>query len=166
MKNLYLFAGCLLVLLFAVMPVQAFTARSLTITLSDQGDAVAEMQYDLSLLEQTAVFFRITDPAAELKKAFDANTLYPVTVPKATSSSATVIIRSFATASGEGSSLTMISPAVSFEKAQRVLDQYWFAPLLSPDFSPAITTIIFPDGYQETFNNVLAIPSIEHAMPI
>jgi len=165
MKTTFLLAGCFLVLLFTVMPAQAFTAKSLTVTLSADGDAQADMQYDLSLLEQTAVFFRITDPAAELKKAFDVNTKYPVTVPKATSSSANIIIWSFATVSGTGSDVTMVTPAVSFAQAEQVLNQYWFAPLLSPDFSPAVTTIIFPDGYQVTFNNVLAIPSVQHAMP-
>ena len=165
MKALCLLAGCLLVVLFAVMPAQAFTAKSLTVTLSADGDAQADMQYDMSFLEQTAVFFRIADPAAELKKAFDANTRYPVSVPKATSSSATVIIWSFATVSGTGNDATMVTPEVSFAQAEQVLNQYWFAPLLSPDFSPEVTTIIFPDGYQVTFNNVLAIPPVQHAMP-
>jgi len=165
MKTTYLLAGCLLVVMFAVMPAQAFTAKSLTVTLSADGDVHADFQYDMSFLEQTAVFFHIADPAAELKKAFDTNTRYPVSVPKATSSSATVIILSFATIYGAGSDATMVTPAVSFAQAEQVLNQYWFAPLLSPDFSPEVTTIIFPDGYQVTFNNVLAIPPVQHAMP-
>ena len=85
----------LCILAAAIFPVQAYTAKSLTITLAPDGDAQLDMQYDLSFIEQSAVFFRIADPAAELKNAFDTHSSEPVTVKEATSSSAVVIIPSF-----------------------------------------------------------------------
>jgi hypothetical protein len=160
MKQIHLILMCLAVCMCAVMPAQAFVAKSLTIAISPNGDAQIDMQYELSLLEQSAVFLRIADPAAELKKAFDSNSDQPVTVTKATSSSATVIVPSFATVHQGKGKYTIVTPAVSFVKAQEVMNSYWFAPLVSPDFSPAVSTVIFPDGYRATFNNVISLPPI------
>ena len=151
---------CLAICTCAVMPAQAFTAKSLTIILEENGDAQIDMQYELTLLEQSAVFLRIADPAEELKKAFDSNYNQPVTVTKATSSSSTVIVPSFATVHKGNGKYTIVTPTVSFVKAQDVMNSYWFAPLVSPDFSPEITTVIFPDGFESDFDNVLSIPPI------
>jgi hypothetical protein len=43
-----------------------------------------------------------------------------------------------------------------------VLNNYWFASFVTPDFSPGLTTITFPDGYKELFNDRLTIPSVTH----
>jgi hypothetical protein len=160
MKQTYLILTCLALCALAVMPAQAFVAKSLTITLAPDGDAQIDMQYELSFLEQSAVFLRIADPAAELKKAFDSRSDQPVTVTKATSSSATVIVPSFATVHQGKGKYTIVTPVVSFAKAQDVMNSYWFASLINPDFSPAVSTVIFPDGYRATFNDVLTLPPI------
>jgi len=164
MKKICILIGGLCLLACAVMPVQAFTVRSLTMKLAPDGDAQVDIHYDLTLFEEGAIFFRISDPAAELKKAFDTNSKHPVTVTQATGSSAKVLIPSFASIDTDGDTTTMVTPSLSFEKAQRVLDQYWFAPLMSPDFSPDVTTIIFPDGYRASFYNLLVIPSVPHQL--
>jgi len=164
MKKLCILIGGLCLLAFAVMPVQAFTVKSLTMTIAPNGDAQVDIHYDLTLFEEGAIFFRISDPAAELKKAFDTNSKKPVTVTQATGSSARVIIPSFASVSTDEGRTTMVTPSLSFERAQRVLNQYWFAPLISPDFSPEITTIIFPDRYEAIFDNLLIIPSVPHQL--
>lgn len=148
----------------AVMPVHAFTAESLTITLADNGDAEMEMQYELSFPEKIAVFFRFADPAAELKNAFDSHTSAEVTVPKATDSSAVVLIPSFAERSSEGDKITVVTPARSFDRAQLVMDEYWFAPLVAPDFSPGVTTVIFPDGHRDIYYEALTVPSVSHIL--
>lgn len=152
------------ILAAVTMPVQAFTAKSLTITLAPDGDATLDMQYDLSLIEESAVFLRIADPAAELKNAFDTHSSSPVTVPSATDSSAEVIIPGFADVVRSGSKTTMTTPGLSFARAQQVMDSYWFAPLVSPDFSPAVTTVIFPDGHRDTYFDALTIPSVSHLL--
>lgn len=164
MKKAYFVLVTLCILAVAIIPVQAFTAKSLTISLSPDGDARVDMNYELSFIEQTAVFFKLADPAAELKKAFDTHSTEPVTVPQVTSSSAVVLIPGFATVSEANHQTLMVTPAVSFEKAQQVMNGYWFAPLVSPDFSPDRTTVIFPDGYQENFRDVLTVPSLSHTL--
>jgi hypothetical protein len=151
-------------ILAVMLPVQAFTVTSLTITLAPNGDAEVDMQYDLSLIEQSAVFFKIADPAAELKSAFDSHSRQPVTVREATSASALVLIPAFADVSSATGKVTMVTPGLSFAKAQQAMDEYWFAPLISPDFSPGITTMIFPDGHQAMFFNTLSLPSVSHTL--
>jgi hypothetical protein len=136
--------------------------KSLTITLAQNGNADIDMQYDLSLFEQTAVFFKIADPAAELKIAFEGHSDEPVMVTKATRSSSSVIVPSFASVTHENGKTRMESPSVSFERAEKILNAYWFAPLISPDFSPSITTIIFPDGYRKIWYDKISIPSVSH----
>lgn len=160
MKQTHLILVCLALSAVIAMPAQAFEAKSLSITLEKNGDATIDMQYELTLLEQSAVFFRITDPADELKKAFDSNSDKPVTVTKATSSSATVIVPSFATVHEGNGKYVIVTPSVSFQRAQEVMDSYWFAPLVSPDFSPAVSTVVFPDGYRAVFYDVIALPPI------
>ncbi len=164
MKKLYLLIGSLCLLALAAMPVQAFTVKSLTMNIAPNGDAQFDIRYDLTLFEEGAIFFRISDPATELKKAFDTYSQKPVTVTRATGSSAQIIVPSFASVVTDETGTTVITPSVSFERAQKVLDQYWFAPLISPDFSPGITTIIFSDGYRVNFENTLFIPSVPHQL--
>jgi hypothetical protein len=154
----------LCILALAIVPVQAYTAKSLAITVTPDGTAQLDMQYDLSPLEQTAVFLQLADPAGELKKAFDTRSTEPVTVSQATSTSALVVIPAFADVTNGAGKVTMVTPALSFARAQQVMDGYWFAPLLSPDFSPSVTTITFPDGYRATYYDVLTMPSISHRL--
>jgi hypothetical protein len=62
------------------------------------------------------------------------------------------------------STVTVITPPLSFRGAQRVLNHYCFAPLISMDFSPDITRVSFPDGYTETFYNQDQIPPVSHTL--
>jgi len=158
-KILCLIIGFSLVVL-AVMPVQAFTMKSLSITLDQSGNADMDLQYDLSFFEQSAVFFKIANPAGELQSAFNTGSAEPVTVTGATSSSAQIHAPSFADVTTANGKTTMTTPPVNFERAQQVLNNYWFAPLVDPDFSPALTTITFPDGHKELFDDRLTIPSV------
>lgn len=162
MKQVYLLIGCLCLAAFAVMPAQASAIKDLTITLAQNGDAQVDMHYELSFLEQSAVFLQIINPAGELERALEDNLERPVRVLEADSSSAEMIIPAFATVSQDDGAVMVTSPPLSFSKAQEAVNRYWFGPLLSPDFSPRITTIIFPDGYQTTYNDRISIPSVSH----
>ena len=164
MKFSYLLLGSLCILFFAVMPAQAFTAKTLTITLNGNGDAQVDMQYDLTFVEQAAIFFHVANPASELQNALQENLNEPVTVVRADNSSAEVIISSFAQVTQSGGITTMATPAFSFAHAEEVMKRSWFAPLISPDLTPQVTTITFPDGYQATFNDLISIPSVSHTV--
>jgi hypothetical protein len=162
MKPILIAITGLLLMACAVMPASAFTMKSLSITVAGNGDARVDMNYDLSFVETSAVFLRLADPAAQLESAFDAGRSQPVTVTQATGSSAHVVIPSFASVTTTGGKTTVTTPSLSFEHAQSVLNSYWFAPLVSPDFSPAVTTVTFPDGSTETWYDQISIPSVHH----
>jgi hypothetical protein len=164
MKKLFILLAGLMLMAVAVMPAQAFTMKSLTIDIAGNGDAQIAMQYDLSFIEQSAVFLRIADPAAELQSAFRSGSSTPVSVNEATASSARITVPSFASVTATDGKTMIASPAVSFERARDVLNSYWFAPLISPDFSPAVTTLTFPDGHREYFYDQISIPSVTHSM--
>jgi len=164
MRKLYLVIGCLCLLAFAAMPAQAFTAKSLTLTISQNGDARAELQYELSWTEQIAVFFRIADPAGQLKSGLETELGKPVTVTSFTSSSADVTIPSFAYVSGSGKTLSLVTPAFTFAHVQEAVDKYWFARLISPDFTPRVTTIVFPDGFKAIYYDRINIPTVAHRL--
>ena len=164
MRKLYLLIGCLCLMAFAVMPAQAFTAKTLTITLSQTGDAKADMQYELSWAEQAAVFFRIANPASELEKGLESELNKQVTVTSVTTSSAEVLIPSFAYVSKSGDSGSLVTPAFSFSKVQQAVNRYWFAKYLSPNFTPETTTIVFPDGYRASYKNRTNIPTVAHRL--
>ena len=162
MKGTYLLIGCICILALAVMPAQALTAKALTINLDQSGNAQVDFQYDLSFTEQIAVFANVANPSAELKNALENNLNRQVTVVKADSSSADVIIPSFATISQSNGTETMTTPGFSFVNAQNEIKQYWWSSLVSVDLSPEVTTITFPDGYQAMYNNQISIPSVSH----
>lgn len=164
MRKLYLVIGCLCVFAFAVMPAEAFTAKDLTITLSQNGDARVTMNYELSWPEQVAVFFRLADPAGELEAGLENELDKPVTVLQVSSSSADVVIPAFAYVSQSGDSTALVTPSFSFTHVQEAVNRYWFAKFISPNFTPQVTTIIFPDGFQETYYNKETIPTIAHRL--
>ena len=165
MKLSYLLVGGLLIALLAVMPAQAFTAKTLTITLSPNGDAQANMQYDLSFMEQAAIFLHAANPSTTLQNGLQDNLNRPVSVVNADMSSAEVDISSFASISQTGGAETLTTPAFSFANAQKAIQNQWYASLISANFAPQTTIITFPDGYQATFYNQIDIPSVSHTLP-
>ena len=166
MKRYILLAGGLgFIALLLVCPAQAFTAKNLDITVQDNTDAVITFDYELSWFENVAVFVRIGDPGTELKKALESNFNKPVQITEAGAGRSQFFVKGFATRQvNKDGVTTMKTPALSFSEAETVLKQYWFAPLISPDFSPDVTRVSFPDGYSQTFYNQEQIPGISHVL--
>jgi len=151
--------GCL-----AVSPVHAFTAKTLDITVQDNTDAVITFDYELSWIENIAVFAHIADPGTELQKALEGNYGKPVLVTKADGGESRFVVQGFASRVPHNGTVTLITPALSFADAEKVLNQYWFAPFVNPDFSPSVTRVNFPDGYTEQFYDQISIPAIRHPL--
>jgi hypothetical protein len=164
MKPLRLIVLLSAILMLSCGPVQAFTAEELDISVSDNGDADISFSYSLSWLENFAVFLRITDPAAELRSALESNVNKPVQVISVENNLARIIVNNFASVKTDDGQKIYTTPSMSFSEAEATLNSYWFAPLISPDFSPSQTVIIFPDGYRQTFYNELTIPSVSHTV--
>lgn len=153
---------CLLFVLAA--PTTAFTAESLTIDVLESGDATVTFSYHLGWAEKFAVFFRIADPATELKDALETNFGKEVSVQEVTAESAAFLVSEYAHLSTGEDGVTYITPELSFANAEEILSGYWFAPLIAVDLSPAVTTVAFPDGYTEEFYDAIEIPRISHTI--
>ena len=165
MQRSYILAGTLaLVIVLLACPAQAFTAKSLDIAVDQNGDAVITFDYELSLAENFAVFMQIADPAAELRKALEGNFGKPVEVIQANNGRAQFVTRGYATVKERDGTVIVKTPALSFENAEKVLKKYWFAPLVSPDFSPSVTRVSFSDGFSQEYLDQLSIPSISHTL--
>ena len=154
----------LLALALLFSPVHAFTADSLVISVQPNGDARITFDYSLSWLEQAAVFARIADPATELRNAFANNAGRPVTIESVTDHEAVFDVQGFAGVKQADGMTSYRTPGLSFAAAEKVLKQYWFAPLISADFSPAVSQVTFPDGYSVRFENQISIPSVTHSV--
>ncbi|MDE4909024.1 hypothetical protein L0665_10430 [Methanogenium marinum] len=155
---------CLICLV--AVPASAFTAESLSVDVLENGDATVAFSYHLGWLEKMGVFLNIADPAKELKNALESNFGKEVTVQEVTSNSASFLVADYAHMDSGENGVTYTTPMLSFANAEKILSGYWFAPLLSVDLSPAVTTITFPDGYVENFNDNIEIPRISHTISI
>ncbi len=156
--------AALLLLVALSMPVQAFTADRLDISVRENGDANITFDYTLNWLEYLAVFLHVADPAAELQKAVQSNTYANVTVNSVTPREVSLGVEKFAVVQDQAMGPTLTTPTISFAQAEQVLQQYWFSRYISPDFSPATTVIQFPDGYSQTFYDQITIPSVSHTI--
>jgi hypothetical protein len=155
----------LLLLSAVACPALALQADTLTISLDREGNADVVFTYHLTWLEYFAVFLKIGDPGSEIKNALEDNLHRPVTVQSAGTDSTSLTVEGFALVERSNGITTLRTPALSFAAAEKVLQSYWFAPLVSPDFSPAVTKVRFPDGYEETFFDKISIPALTHTYP-
>lgn len=151
-------------LVLAAAPACAMTAENLEIDLDAGGNAMITFNYQLTWFEYMAVYLRLVDPAQELKSALESSFGKPVEVLSFSPGSVDLQVQHFAALVHNGNTTTMVTPQVSFAEGEALLKQYWFAPLISPDFSPSETVIRFPDGYSVTFGDALVIPAQRHAI--
>jgi hypothetical protein len=158
-------AGIVILALLAIScPVQAFTAKTLDITVLDNTDAIITFDYELTWYENVVVFANIVNPGAELAKAVKSQFNWDVSVDSVTPSQVRLTVYGFASRSDGNGVVAMKTPALSFQNAEKVLNKYWFARFVSPDFTPEMTYVNFPDGYSETFAGQAGIPSITHVL--
>jgi len=165
MKHVIPGAGILvLVLILVTCPVQAFTAKTLDISIQSNTDAAVSFSYDLTWYENIVVYSQIVNPAHELSNAFRSQFGKNVYVTSVSGDQAQFVVENFASGKVTNGAVILKTPSLSFMDAQKVLDRYWFARFVSPDFSPEVTRVSFPDGYSEVFYNQDYIPSISHTI--
>ena len=154
----------LFVALLAV-PVSAVTMNNMDVQVDETGSAVVSIDYTLSIVEKIPVMLNLANPADELRKAIDENDPNN-RVDLLSSDWESVVLRvtNYAkTYEGDvPGTITQITPRTDFSKAEETLNGYWFAPLITIDLSPTVTTIKFADGYSENYDNQLVIPSVTH----
>ncbi|MDK2975340.1 MAG: hypothetical protein PWP08_1711 [Methanofollis sp.] len=150
----------LLLVACMALPAGAFTADRLDIGVSENGTATITFDYTLSWIERIGVFLKIADPSDEFKKALETFSGQNVESVSMNDSSASFRVEHFARISTAGNETTYTTPAIDLHGAEKALNNYWFAPLVQADFSPAVTAITFPDGSVETLENVSEIPTV------
>lgn len=153
-----------MVAILAVAPGQAFVAKELRISLDDQGNAEIQFDYSLSFFENVAIFLRIADPGRELKSALESNLHKTVEIESVGNTQARFIVEQYATVREEDGEQVMRTPGLSFATAEQTLKHYWFAPLVQADFSPDLTVVQFPDGYQDVFYDATGIPPLSRVI--
>jgi hypothetical protein len=148
-----------------VMPAGAFTADKLTIEIKEDGAATVTFDYSLTWLENIAVFLKIADPNVEFGKALEKYSGSKVESVAVSDRSASFRADKFARVSRADNATVYVTPALHLKDAEKALNDYWFAPLVQADFSPAVTEVSFVDGAVETLRDIAEIPSITHRIP-
>ncbi|MEN6342160.1 MAG: hypothetical protein ABFC89_06320 [Methanospirillum sp.] len=147
---------------FTAVPAGAFEARSLDVTVDPSGAADVVMTYQLNWVERFIVYPAIPAPEYALEAALGALSGRKVRVGEAGPDGATFTVPKFATITHGRDGTVYATPAVDFTAFDRALHRYWFASLVSPDFSPDAITLTFPDGYRERFDGRAGLPAVTH----
>lgn len=151
--------GCIVIL---ATPTAAFSADSLSIVIDETGGAIITFSYSLTWFEDVVVFLQIANPSQELKAALERYSGESVEVVGVTGRSASFTVKTYASIAEDNGVMVYTTPELHLEDANKLLQTYWFAPLVNVDVSPNVTTIVFSDGYTETFTDVVVLPSITH----
>jgi len=158
MKKIPCLVAILVCLALVALPATAMTSDALDINIGQDGRADIQFKYSLNWLEYISVYLHVVDPGQEVKKALESNFHKPVEVIAVDSGSVRLSVDSFASVKEKDGITTVRTPGLTFAEGERILKNYWFAPLVSIDLSPAITTMRFPDGSVATFTDALEIP--------
>ena len=149
----------LCIVLFAVAPAEAFTADSLNITVSSNGDAIADFQYTLNGVIENAIPLSVLQD--QLVQGL-ATSSTPPQVLSFSKSEATLLLKSFAVTNAVPTGTEYQTAPMNFSNAQAALQNSAVSSVISADFSPKITTVTFPDGYSRQFLASSVLPSIDH----
>jgi len=147
--------------IFLALPVQAFTANSLDITVDKSGDATAVFQFTLEGLIENAI------PQSMLEEQLVnglGSSSEPPTLVSMDRSSATLILKKFANTYDTAQGTDYQTSSMDFKKAEIALQNSAVSSVITADFSPSKATLTFPDGYVRTFSDVDSLPSITHTV--
>ena len=154
---LFCLVFCLTLLLFT--PAQAFTADSLNITVGTNGDAIADFHFTLQGMIENAIPLSVLQD--QLTKGL-ATSSEPPQVLTFSKSEATLLLKGFAVTSTVPTGTEYQTAPMDFSKAQVALKNSAAGSVITADFSPAITTVTFPDGYSRQFIAQSTLPSVDH----
>jgi len=144
-----------------VAPVQAFTADSLSITVAKNGDATATFKYTLEGVIENAI------PQSMLQEQLVkglATSSDPPEVLSFDKSGAGLYLKNFAVINDVPTGSEYQTASMDFKKAQIALQNSAVSTVISADFSPKVTTVIFPDGYSRQLTDSSVLPSLKHTV--
>lgn len=146
---------------FIAVPVHAFTADSLDITIDKNGDATAVFQFTLEGLIENAIPQSMLEE--QLLKGLSSSS-EPPTLVSMDRTRATLILKNFANTYDSAKGTDYQTSSMDFRKAEIALQNSAVSSVITADFSPATATITFPDGYVRTFSDVESLPTVTHTV--
>lgn len=142
--------------------VSAFSISSITYTIGADGNGTVEMQYHLNETEklQYDLITNTLDLKAIGREELEKSLKREVTVTSLTPESVMLHVIDMAEVNGT----TMITPNFTYVPVESLIDPSlsWIVKKFEINFIPNTSTIIFPDGYNETFKDAGTIPEITH----
>jgi len=151
-------AGCIF---FTIIPVQAFTANSLDITVQKNGDAVAVFRFTLEGIIENSIPQSVLEE--ELKKGLTTSA-DPPELQSMDQSGATLLMKKFADTYDVPTGTEYVTSTMDFKKAETALQNSALSSVVSADFSPDTISLTFPDSYQRGFSNVEVLPAVSHTV--
>jgi hypothetical protein len=146
---------------FTVIPVHAFTANSLDITVDKNGDGIATFRFTLQGIVENALPQSVLEE--ELQKGLTTTT-EPPELKSMDRSSAVLLMKKFADTSDVPTGTEYRTATMDFKKAEEALQNSALSSVVSADFSPEKIVLTFPDSYQREFSNVDVLPAISHTV--
>jgi len=148
-------------ILLLISPAWAFTAESLKIIVKTDGDATAEFDYTLEGFIENAIPESVLEE--ELIKGLSTSNEPPevITFDK---SEATLLLKNFAQLSDAQTGTEYLTESMDFSKAEIALKESAVSSVITADFTPHTTTVIFPDGYNQVYTDSSTLPSIRHVV--
>lgn len=144
---------------FTIVPAHAFTADSLDIMVSENGDAVATFRFTLEGIIENAI------PQSVLEEKLVAGLSTSSEPPELKSmdrSSAVLLLKKFADTTDVPTGTSYLTATMDFKKAEIALENSGLGGAISADFSPEKITVTFPDSYKREYSNADVLPAISH----
>lgn len=134
----------------------------MNITVNSDNSCTVYMQYHLETSEklQYALITILVDPSIIGKQELEKLMQKPVTITSITAESAIFTISDLINQNGGD----FVTPSFEYLPAESLVDKnlQWIVQKFKINFIPQVTTITFPDGYQERFYDSKKIPSLRH----
>lgn len=146
---------------FTVIPAHAFTADSLDITVSENGDAIATFRFTLEGFIENAIPQSMLEE--ELKKGLTSSS-EPPELQSMDRSGAVLLMKKFADISDVPTGKEYRTATMDFKKAEIALQNSAIGDAVTADFSPAKISLTFPDSYKREFSNVDVLPAVFHTV--
>ena len=157
--NARILTGTLLCMLLLLAPVGAITVKHLDITVAENGDASIIGDYSMNWIEQAVVY-----PAGVSILAVNAPE--HAVVHSISPNQVQVTVQKLVQVRHNADSTVYTTPAFSASDAQKELDQFWFANMVSLDLTPGTLTMRFPDGVTVEDSDLSSVPSFVYTIPL
>ncbi len=146
---------------FTAIPAHAFTANSLDITVSENGDAIATFRFTLEGIIENSIPQSMLEE--ELKKGLTTSA-EPPELMSMDKSSAVLLLKKFADTADVPTGIEYRTATMDFKKAEIALQNSAISGAVSADFSPEKITLTFPDSFRREFSNVDVLPAVFHTV--